>query len=159
MAGEHVPVTGGCLCGAVRFASGEPPVQGFYCHCGICRKSYGGLYQATVKFTASAFAFTRGRPRYYRSSGFARRGFCAACGSPLVFRYAGNPATWVLIGSLDHPEDWPLTGDATWGRSAHWYVETKVPWHKLDDGLPLHGEAPGAAAAQRHAAAHQTGRP
>lgn len=32
MAEKHVPITGGCLCGAVRYESTEPPVNGGYCH-------------------------------------------------------------------------------------------------------------------------------
>ena len=65
-----------------------------------------------------------------------KRGFCTDCGSPIVFLYEGNPNVWVLVGSLDHPGDWPLTKDARWGQSAHWYIETKVPWYEITDGLP-----------------------
>ena len=60
MPSQHIPVTGGCLCGAVRYESKDPPIQGFYCHCTICQRSYGGLFQATVKFTRSALQFTKG---------------------------------------------------------------------------------------------------
>ena len=152
MPSQHVPVTGGCLCGAVRYESKEPPIQGFYCYCTICQRSYGGLFQATVKFARSALRFTKGEAKYYRSSDFAKRGFCSECGSPIVFLYEGNPNAWILIGSLDHPEDWPLTKDAPWGRSGHWYIEARVPWYEISDGLPRFGEAPGAIAAQLHVA-------
>ena len=152
MASQHVPVRGGCACGAVRYKAADAPTQGFYCHCTICRKSYGGLYQATLKFDGRTFQLTKGELKHHRSSDFARRGFCAECGSPIVFLYEGNPNVWVLVGSLDHPEDWPLTKDAAWGPSGHRYVETRVPWHEIIDGLPQHGEAPGAIAAQLHVA-------
>ena len=75
-------------------------------------------------------------PASYRSSGFARRGFCAACGSGLTFTYDGNPDTWVTLGSLDHPEDWPMTPDADWGPSRHVEIDSRVPWHLPADGLP-----------------------
>ncbi len=136
MASLHIPVTGGCLCGAVRYELKEPPIRGFYCHCTICQKNYGGLFQATVQFSGSDFQFTKGEPKYYRASNFAKRGFCAECGSPIVFLYEGNPNVWILIGSLDHREDWPFTKDASWGQSEHWYIETKVPWYEISDGLP-----------------------
>ena len=152
MSSQHIPVTGGCLCGAIRYESAKAPMQGFYCHCAMCQKSYGGLFQATVKFARGVFRFTRGEPKYYQSSNFARRGFCAECGSPIVFVYEGNLNLWILIGSLDHPEDWPLTKDALWGKSGHWYVKAKVPWYEICDGLPQRGEAPAAIAAQRHVA-------
>lgn len=152
MASQHIPVTGGCTCGAVRYEAADPPTQGFYCHCTICQKSYGGLFQATVKFDGRTFRLTKGELKHYRSSDFAKRGFCTDCGSPIVFLYEGNPNVWVLVGSLDHPGDWPLTKDARWGQSAHWYIETKVPWYEITDGLPQRGEAPAAVAAQLHVA-------
>src|SRR5262245_18585152 len=49
MANQHFPVTGGCLCGAVRYESKEPPTEGYYCHCTMCRKHYGGLFAAAVR--------------------------------------------------------------------------------------------------------------
>jgi hypothetical protein len=44
MSKQGVPVTGGCLCSAIRFESDEAPVQGFFCHCTMCQKAYGGLF-------------------------------------------------------------------------------------------------------------------
>lgn len=148
--GPHMPITGGCLCGAVRYESREQPVLGSICHCVMCQKSYGGLYQAALKIPGEGFRYTRGEPKYYRSSSFARRGFCAECGSPIAFLYDGNPHVWVLIGSLDHPGDWPLRKDAAWGPANHWYVDAKVSWYEINDGLPQRGEPPAAALAQQH---------
>ena len=136
MARPHIPVTGGCLCGAVRYESKEPPLQGYYCHCTICQKAYGGLFSATVSFSGSAFSFTRGELKYHRATSFAMRGFCTTCGSPVAFFYEGNPDVWIKIGSLDHAEDWPMTKDASWGPSAHWHTDTKMPWFEISDGLP-----------------------
>jgi hypothetical protein len=151
MASQHIPVTGGCLCGAVRYESKKPPVQVLYCHCKKCQKNYGGLFHASIKLAGSTFQFTKGELKYYRATNFAKRSFCAKCGSPIAFLYEGNPNVWILIGSLDYPEDWPLIKDASWGPSGHWYIESKVPWFDINDGLPQHSEAPGAVAAQRYA--------
>ena len=148
MSAHHIPVTGGCLCGAVRYESRDPPVLGCFCHCTLCQKNYGGLFQATLKFTGSGFRYTSGEPKYYRSSVFAKRGFCAECGSPIAFLYEGNPDLWVLIGSLDHPADWPLRKEAAWGQSNHWHIESKVPWYEISDGLPQRGEPPSQNAAR-----------
>jgi hypothetical protein len=139
MANEHIPVTGGCLCGAVRFESKDPPTEGFYCHCRNCQRQFGGLFGAYVRVPRSSFTFTKGGPRYYRSSAVARRGFCAACGSPLVFVFDGEDANadyWISIGTLDHPEDWPMTKDASWGQTTHGFADRKIPWHEIEDGLP-----------------------
>jgi hypothetical protein len=43
---------------------------------------------------------------------------------------------WIKIGTLDHPEDWPMTKDALWGHSEHWHTDTKIAWEEISDGLP-----------------------
>jgi hypothetical protein len=136
MANQRVPVTGGCLCGAVRYECTEPPLEGFFCHCTLCQKHYGGLFSASLQFSGSAFRFTKGEQKYYRATSVAKRGFCADCGSPVAFLYDDLPDVWIKIGSLDHPEDWPMTKDASWGRSSHIHVDTKVPWYEISDDLP-----------------------
>ena len=133
---QHVPVTGGCLCGAVRYESKAPPSEGYYCHCTICRRSYGSLFSATLRVPGAAFRLTKGDLKFYHASSFARRGFCANCGAPVAFFADGVADVWIKVGSLDHPEDWPMTKDASWGRSAHWHTDTRIPWYEIRDGLP-----------------------
>lgn len=136
MSDEHFPLTGGCLCGAIRFESVHPPTQGYFCHCKNCQKAYGGLFSATVRVPGSGFKFTTGDPKYYKATIFAKRSFCAECGSPMPFFYEGHPDVWIKIGTLDHPEDWPMTKDASWGPSEHIHTDTRTPWEQIDDGLP-----------------------
>jgi hypothetical protein len=93
----------------------------------------GGLFTAWVQFPASGFRFTKGGPKLYRSSEWLQRGVCSTCGSPLVVIYDEDSEIVILIGSLDHPEDWPLTQDGWWG---HAYVDEKVSWHVISDDMP-----------------------
>jgi len=129
---DKVNITGGCLCGSVRYeVTQRPDDDGVgYCHCRMCQKAAGGLFAYLVVFSgaekAATFRFTQGEPEYYRSSESAERGFCRVCGTPLVFRHSEYMA--VMIGSLDHPEDFPP--------DAHTGIEGQVPWLKFDDGLP-----------------------
>lgn len=46
MANQHIPVMGGCLCGAVRYESKEPPTEGYYCHWWPLRKQTDALPRA-----------------------------------------------------------------------------------------------------------------
>ncbi len=133
MTEKRLPVTGGCLCGAVRYESTEPPINGGYCHCRMCQNASGGLFTAWVEFSPSGFRFTQGEPKLYRSSDWLQRGVCSTCGSPLVVIYDEDPEIVILIGSLDHPDDWPLTQDGWWG---HAYVDEKVSWHVISDDMP-----------------------
>jgi len=91
---------------------------------------------AVLRFGGAGFHMTRGEPRRYRSSPIATRSFCGECGSPLAFAYDGASDLWLALGSLDHPEDWPMTPQATWGATAHTQTGTRIPWHTLADGLP-----------------------
>ena len=37
-----------------------------------------------------------------------KRGFFADCGSPIDVWYEGEPEPGILIGTLDHHEEWPV---------------------------------------------------
>ncbi len=129
--------TGGCLCGAIRYEVSEPPNKSGTCHCRFCQQWTGSAFYAFAGFPVSAFRFTRGEPKIYKSSPIAERGFCPDCGSSLTVRYleqmgggamSGPDHIWVAIGTLDHPEAVSL--------NYHYAVETQLPWVHFDDDLP-----------------------
>jgi hypothetical protein len=121
-------ITGGCLCGAVRYeVSQRSDDYVGYCHCRMCQKALGGLFGVYVNFGGDdTFKFIGEKPKYYRSSEWLERGFCAECGTPLVVRDSTGFAA--MIGSLDHPEDFPPT--------CHCGIESQLSWLKIDDDLP-----------------------
>ncbi len=135
MGEKTLPITGGCLCGAVRYEASEPPVGAGYCHCSMCKKARGGIFAVGASFRRDRFRFAQGEPKIYKSSAFAERGFCGDCGTPLFFRFT-TPGPYadgitVSMGSLDDPEVAPPA--FYWG---HWGVESKVSWFTIDDDLP-----------------------
>jgi hypothetical protein len=79
-------------------------------------------------FPAKAFSVTQGRPKYYKSSEWAQRGFCSDCGTPLIFHDLTD-TIGIMVGSLDHPEDWPPD-------IGHSGMEIYIPWFQIDDRLP-----------------------
>ena len=121
-------VTGGCLCGEVRYETDEPPQRTGICHCRMCQKAGGGPFAVGVYFRKAAFRLTRGEATFYRSSDIAQRGFCATCGSRLIYRPFGGPLMAVDVGSLDHPEQV--------SPQYHTGVESQVPWLTMADDLP-----------------------
>lgn len=135
MRNERLPVTGGCLCGAVRYESSEPPADGGCCHCDMCRKATGGLFFFWLRFPDGALRITKGEISYFTSSTHAKRGFCSRCGTSIAFAFAGNPTLEIAVGSLDHPDDWPPDENAWWG---HAFVDEKVPWLVISDRMAKH---------------------
>lgn len=103
-------LTGGCQCGAVRYALFARPERAGVCYCRMCQKAVGGPFSAWANVAAQDLAWTRGAPTVFRSSSAAERKFCANCGTPLSFGYLQRPGRIsVSIGSLDTPEAVPLT--------------------------------------------------
>jgi hypothetical protein len=94
----------------------------------MCQKSSGNPYFASAYIPAKSFQFTEGEPKYYKSSAYVERGFCAACGSPLIFR-DGTDTHAIPIGTLDHPEEWQPT-------TCHLGMESRIPWDTIHDDLP-----------------------
>jgi hypothetical protein len=96
-------LTGGCQCGAVRFRVGRLG-RGSICHCRMCQKAFGNFYAPLI--SAFEVTWTRGRPSYFQSSNKVRRGFCAACGTPLVYEVAGihsETEVEMAIAAFDNP--------------------------------------------------------
>jgi hypothetical protein len=112
-------LTGGCQCGAIRYALTVPPERVHLCHCRMCQKAVGGPFAALAPVKRSGFAWTRGTPDSFASSSLAHRDFCARCGTPLSFRYDDADTIAVTLGSLDRPRDVP-PGSPLRARRPHW---------------------------------------
>lgn len=96
-------LTGGCQCGAMRYAIPAPTKGVHLCHCRMCQKAVGNYFAALAPSPRDQITWTRGAPQVFRSSTAAARGFCAACGTPLTFEYVGRSSVHVTVGSLDDP--------------------------------------------------------
>ncbi len=118
---DAVHITGGCQCGAVRYAIHAMPKYPHICHCRMCQKAFGAFYAPLAGgILKEDFEVTRGTIATFNSSDEAERGFCANCGTPLTFRYFTSKWTAVSIGSLDHPEEMkPIE---------QYGVEGRLPW-------------------------------
>ena len=97
-------LTGGCQCGAVRFAVSGAPAKISICHCRMCQKATGAPFASFADIERGDFAWTRGKPAAFRSSSIAERDFCAACGTPLSFRRIDGPKIEIMTGTFDRPD-------------------------------------------------------
>lgn len=121
-------LTGGCQCGAVRYAVDGPPEGADVCHCRMCQRAVGQPFMAVFFVNGAAVTWTRGAPKTYRSSTIAERGFCADCGSPLSFRYDALDSIALMIASLDDPNAVRPSGQ--------FCIESRLDWTSDVPGLP-----------------------
>ena len=97
-------LTGGCQCGAIRFAVKAAPVKISICHCRMCQKASGAPFASFADIDREDFAWTKGKPAAFRSSSIAERDFCSACGTPLSFRRIDGPRIEIMTGTFDRPD-------------------------------------------------------
>ena len=128
--GAKLP-TGGCLCGDIRYEISKPPIDCGYCQCKMCQRFSGAPIIAGITVPKDGVRFTKGEPKYYRSSAIAKRGFCQRCGSSLTYvPMARRWTDWIFIfqGTLDPGFEFA----PEW----HLGIESHVRWLIVEDELP-----------------------
>ena len=95
-------ITGGCLCGAVRYEISEPLSQAGSCHCSMCRRAHGAAFATFAAVKPESFRWLAGHEdvSVYQSSPEGYRVFCRHCGSPLG-AMQDDKITWVTLGTID----------------------------------------------------------
>jgi hypothetical protein len=131
-----MPLTGGCLCGGVRFEVTEPPVSAVYCHCTRCQRRTGTAAAVSARLAPGSLRILSGEElvaSYVPEGGFAKD-FCSACGGALWSRDPEDPdVVGVRLGAFD--------GDPGIRPSARQFVAYAAPWEAIpDDGLPRYPE-------------------
>ena len=126
-------LSGGCLCGAVRYRiAGEPRLVS-HCHCSLCRRASGAAFVTWLTVLAERFTIMEGDLRRYRSSDHGWRAFCPRCGTPIASGSSRYPRyVEVTAGSLAAPE--------RIAPERHVFWPDHLGWVRADDGLPRHRE-------------------
>ena len=133
-AAANAPLTGGCLCGAVRYTASPDKREGYYCHCRMCQLAFGNTRVPFLNLRKDRVTWTSGAPTLFASSKFALRGFCNHCGSPLSFAYEGSEYMDLSVGSLDDPTAIkPVSHFAVESRVTDWHVEDGLPGQRMDE--------------------------
>jgi hypothetical protein len=133
----HMPFTGGCHCGAIRFEAQGKPIRHALCHCGDCRRHAGAPMVGWAVFPADAFNVVRGSAKVYASSEHGRRHFCPDCGTGLFYTNESVLPGIIDVQSatLDAPEALPPPG-------AHIQVAERIPWMAHAHELPAFDRYP-----------------
>lgn len=133
-------LTGGCLCGAIRYTVDAEIKDLRACHCTACQKASGAGGSVNAVLKSEQLKFTQGAPKRY--AGIADSGrtlyrfFCGDCGSPLYSQRETAPETMVLrIGTLDSPPEGLEIAAHIWTRSAR-------SWDAIDPGAKQFPQQP-----------------
>lgn len=132
-------ITGGCLCGALRYEASAPPDLAGYCCCADCRRASGSGFIPFMGFPAEALRVT-GATRQFRSPSFrgtvAVRNSCPECGGLVFGGVIGEDVSHtVYAGSLDDP--------AQFRPSMAIFTRDRPDWVRLPPGLAEFETMPG----------------
>src|SRR5579885_3486290 len=126
-------ITGGCLCGGVRYEVTEPLVSAGYCHCTRCQRRTGTAAAASARIVPGSLRVVQGdeliRCWQPPDDGWLKC-FCSNCGGALWSRDPGDPGLLgVRMGTFD--------GDPGIRPQHRTFVAYAAAWEPIpDDGLP-----------------------
>jgi hypothetical protein len=133
-------ITGGCLCGAVRYAAeaADAP-SATVCHCRDCQKFTGSVFAALVMLPKEALSLSGPLKTFSSLGGSGKpvlRHFCLECGSSIAEEPGSRPDVMILnVGTLDEPSiakpGYEIFRDAA------------VPWVHIEGDIPRFAKRPG----------------
>ena len=129
-------LTGGCLCGAIRYTISAPITALRACHCTNCQRASGSGGTVNAVVPSDSFKITRGATKRYddsatQSGRTLSRHFCAGCGSPIYSQRNPDPGFLVVrAGSLDDSSGLKIATNI-WTASAR-------PWDHIDPSTDCH---------------------
>lgn len=129
-------LSGGCMCGAVRYELRGDAVYTALCHCADCRRHSGAPVSGWTCYKADDATIT-GAVSEYASSDDGRRYFCPTCGTAV--HYINEAVLPGLVdfrtGTLDDPEQAPP--------AIHVQTAERLHWMEGVDALPGFERYPG----------------
>jgi len=123
-------ITGGCHCGAIRYAVDGNALTHVLCHCSDCRRHAGAPTVGWAMYAQEQVTITQGAPKTYASSAHGRRLFCPDCGTGMLYTNAQVLPGMVDVQSatFDDPGALPAL--------AHIQLAERIPWMKDAHLLP-----------------------
>jgi hypothetical protein len=100
-------ISGGCLCGAIRYEGTTDPIVQGHCQCRSCQQATGTGHISIMAVPKDAITVT-GELTFYEkpadSGNVVRRGFCPTCGSSVLNTNDGMAdMLFLMAGCLDDP--------------------------------------------------------
>lgn len=128
---DAIGMSGGCMCGAVRFETTGEPSRVLHCHCNSCRAHTGAPAATLAVFKAGQVAFKGADRKIYNSAPGVGRDFCSDCGTTLTWETdfgSEGLICAVHISTFDDPDLLAPT--------AHSFYPERISWFDIADDLP-----------------------
>jgi len=126
-------LSGGCMCGAVRYETTDAPNRVLHCHCLSCRQHTGASAATLAVFKPGQVRFSGDERKIYNSAPNVGRAFCTYCGASLTWEtvLGGEEAICAIhISTFDNPD--------ALVPSAHSFYPERISWFDIADTLPRH---------------------
>ena len=122
-------LTGGCLCGKIRYELTTDPLMCVACHCKNCQRQAGSALSIIVGVPQGSVN-VEGEVKTYDDTGDSgatvKRQFCDNCGSPVFTQVVHPPGVmFIKAGTLDDT--------SSLKPSFHCYTKSKQDWVELGD--------------------------
>jgi hypothetical protein len=132
-------ITGGCLCGKVRFVANAEPAFVGVCHCRSCQRNSGSAFAVVMGFPSAAVSIQGELKTYTDTADSGKhlfRRFCPECGSSISSEAEVMPGMIMLkAGSMD---------DSSVVKPVmQIYCDSAQPWVSLGGELKSFPQMPG----------------
>ncbi len=118
-------VSGGCLCGGVKYSLSTELNSFYFCHCEQCRKITGSAFAANILAKPAQIEWLEGAEKVrrfdYPGTKSFTKGVCSECGSWLPFLNESGETLYIPAGSLDENPSISPDLNIFWGDRAEWY--------------------------------------
>ena len=140
----QLPLTGGCICGAIRYTVAQTPIEVYACHCTDCQRITSSAFSIGVIVSDDAFTAT-GKTAITVPGGVTEGGrvksrwVCPDCGTWLF----GNPRPGTQHPGMFRVVRGGTLDDTSWLKpTAHYWTRSRQPWVALPEGAAVFATHP-----------------
>ena len=117
-----------CLCKGVKAKVRGKLRHVINCHCSQCLKTHGNYAAYTACSEENITFVSKKTLKWYKSSNFAKRGFCSSCGASIFYKIFKSSNISIAAGMFHNPTKLKTHSNI--------FIKGKLDYYKLDQTLP-----------------------
>ncbi len=140
----QLPLTGGCICGAIRYTVARTPIEVYACHCTDCQRITSSAFSMGIVVADEAFRVT-GKTAITVPGGVTEGGrvksrwVCPDCGTWLF----GNPRPGTQHPGMIRVVRGGTLDNTSWlTPTAHYWTRSRQPWVALPEDATVFATQP-----------------